>query len=216
MQKRTPHFLRLQHDDTNEGSDAKCDRSESKKFQENTNWKVVSEIVKIDASPWLTIYGERIQDTDRMQMLDYWRVTKDHSAVIVTIHRNQFIFPKPVYRVGVDEITLDFPGGRIPPGKEPMDVVPTILERELGIDSDDLHQVKTLNEKGWAINSSFNNQKLYGFVAHVKDDVDLDVALLYNRTVNVNDEKEIQKLLSEDLLCLQCRALLREWQLTSN
>jgi len=171
-------------------------------------WKVVNELVKIQ-SPWLTIIGERIQD-DRDKLLDYWRVEKDDSAVIVTIHRGQFIFPKPIYRVGVDETTLDFPGGRVPGDGSAVEVVPKILERELGIEDSAIYRIASLNSKGWPINSSFSNQKLFGFVAEIKDDVDLDPSFLHTSSYSIIDTDEIGQLL-EELTCLQCRAVLLEW-----
>ena len=172
------------------------------------DWKVMSELVKIE-SPWLTIIGERIQD-DRDQLLDYWRVSKDDSAVVVTIHRGRFVFPRPVYRVGVGQATLDFPGGRIPRGVPAIDVAPRILQRELGIDDSAIRRLESLNSKGWPVNSSFSNQKLFGFVVEIKEEVELDPSFLHQTSYFFDDSGEMTKLL-EELTCLQCRAVLMEW-----
>ena len=65
-----------------------------------------------------------------------------------------------------------------------------------------------LNNEGWAVNSSFSNQKLYGFVANIEPNAKLDPELVvgtYSLTLD-----GIQNLL-EEITCLQCRAVLMEW-----
>ncbi|MGC9502483.1 NUDIX hydrolase [Baaleninema sp.] len=171
-------------------------------------WETISQFVAI-RSPWLTLIGERLKD-DRDRLLDYWRVEKADSAVVVTLHRDRFALPKPVYRPGVGEITLDFPGGRVPTDTAPIEVVPEILQRELGVGEDQIDRLLTLNSEGWLVNSSFSNQKLFGFVAEIRADAQLDDRLLWETRYQVNETKEIDRLL-EALTCLQCRAVLLEW-----
>lgn len=171
-------------------------------------WETISQFVAI-RSPWLTLIGERLKD-DRDRLLDYWRVEKADSAVIMTLHRDRFALPKPVYRPGVGEITLDFPGGRVPTDTAPIEVVPEILQRELGVGEDQIDRLLTLNSDGWLVNSSFSNQKLFGFVAEIRADAQLDDRLLWETRYQVNETKEIDRLL-EALTCLQCRAVLLEW-----
>ena len=135
-------------------------------------WDVLSRFVEI-RSPWVTLIGEKLRD-HRSQIFEYWRVEKVDSAVILTIQQDKFVLPLPTYRPGLGEATLDFPGGRVPPERDAIDVVPQILDRELGIATDDILQIESLNENGWAINSSFSNQKLYGFVAELKPKFESD------------------------------------------
>lgn len=62
---------------------------------------------------------------------------------------------------------------------------------------------------GWAINSSFSNQKLYSFVAKINPDTAVTpekIGATYPLT-----SSGIKNLL-QDLTCLQCRAILLEWQ----
>jgi len=169
-------------------------------------WDVLSRFVEI-RSPWLTLIGEKLRD-NRSQILEYWRVEKANSAVILTIQKDQFVLPVPMYRPGLGEATLDFPGGRVPADRDAIDVVPQILERELGAAAGEILQVQPLNETGWAINSSFSNQKLYGFVAELKPNFAGDrdkIGVKYPIT-----SEGIAELL-RDLTCLQCRAVLLEW-----
>jgi hypothetical protein len=67
--------------------------------------------------------------------------------------------------------TLDFPGGRVLAEQKPVDAIPNILNRELGINKSDISHLAPLNQTGWAINSSFSNQKLYGFVAEINPEI---------------------------------------------
>ncbi|MDJ0554860.1 MAG: NUDIX hydrolase [Microcoleaceae cyanobacterium MO_207.B10] len=177
----------------------------------NTNkWNTLDCFVKI-SSPWLTLIGEHLQD-DRGKVIDYWRVEKADSVVILTIQSGNFLFPIPMYRPGLGENTLDFPGGRVPSGQKPVAIVPKILERELGITAAAIAHLTPLNTTGWAINSSFSNQKLYGFVAEIDSNVLISDQLL--GAVYPTTELGISNLL-QDLTCLQCRSVLLEWQYQS-
>ena len=190
------------------------DESTGRSIASAKPWKNMGEIVTI-TSPWLTLKGERLLD-DADNLLDYWRVEKDDSAVILVLHRGHLVFPKPVWRVGLHATTLDFPGGRVPRGMAPQDVVGRILERELQIDSETAIKTwQALNEdQGWPVNSSFSNQKLFGFVVELHNDVELDYeAVLHPKTYDPNNPSDLELLLQEDLLCLQCRAVLLEWRL---
>ena len=171
------------------------------------HWKLLDRFVEM-RSAWLTLIGEHFQD-NRGKNLEYWRVEKADSVIILTIKSDKFLFPTPAYRPGLDRITLDFPGGRIPPDKTPETTVPDILKRELGIVPADIIQLAPLNTVGWAINSSFSNQKLYGFAAKIHPDAMVTpekVGATYPLT-----SSGINRLL-QDLTCLQCRAVLLEWQ----
>jgi hypothetical protein len=177
---------------------------------ETKNWRTLDCLIKIN-TPWLTLIGEKLED-DRQQVLDYWRVEKADSVVIITIQNNQFILPHASYRPGVQQVTLDFPGGRVNQGISPNLAALEILSRELGISNVDIVSLNPLNQVGWMINSSFSNQKLYGFVAEINPNTLINrerVGKIYPTT-----STGISQLLT-DLTCLQCRAILREW-LASN
>lgn len=169
-------------------------------------WQVRDRLLEIH-SPWVTVIRERLED-DRGQLLDYWRVEKADSAVIITQQGDRLVLPPPSYRPGVGTLTLDFPGGRIKGDRPPIEVVPEILQRELGIPVTAIRQIIPLNPSGWEINSAFSNQKLYGFVATVNSEWDIPgdrLGATYPTTT-----LGIRTLLQQ-LTCLQCRALLLEW-----
>mmetsp|Transcript_37967 Transcript_37967/g.77275 ORF Transcript_37967/g.77275 Transcript_37967/m.77275 type:complete len:313 (-) Transcript_37967:390-1328(-) len=154
-------------------------------------WKKLSDIMTLE-TPWFTLLGERLLD-DRHRTLDYYRVRRSHSAVIIVIHKgsNSILLPrKAQYRPGVQQATLDFCGGRIGSharsiGDVMDSVIPHILERELGdlVSSyvDDVESVSCLNhgahpaatceDIGWPVDSSFSSQRLLGFVAHLREDL---------------------------------------------
>lgn len=180
------------------------------------NWTCLNRFVEIK-SPWLTLIGEKWED-DQQTILEYWRVEKAHSLIILPIQKgnialspssqDHLLLPKPFYRPGLGMTTLDFPGGRLLPEQQPETLIPQILQRELGISPNQITELSVINAQGWAVNSSFSNQKLYGYVAYLSPDLRLESPLLgasyaVSRTA-------IAELLRQ-LHCLQCRALLLEW-----
>ena len=116
-------------------------------------WKLKERFVEI-RSPGLAFIGERWFE-EKEQLLDYWRIEKANSAVIVTIQNGQFLLPVPTYRPGLGKTTLDFPGGRVALGEPPVTAVAEILLRELVIAKEAIKNLMALNSNGWAINSSF-------------------------------------------------------------
>jgi len=173
---------------------------------DRASWQILDRFVEI-RSPWVTFIGEHLQD-DTGKILDYWRVEKEDSVIIIPIQNQQFLFPIPMYRPGVGEKTLDFPGGRVPTGKTPLEVAPIILKRELGITENAIECLSPINKEGWAINSSFSNQKLYGFVTKISQDFAMNPELL--GTMYRTSQDGISTLLNK-LTCLQCRSLLLEF-----
>lgn len=186
-------------------------------------WQTLSSTATI-SSPWLTVHCERLLDTGG-QTLDYWRVERASSAVVLTIHQDHLVFPRPQYRPGVGRVTLDFAGGRVPRAEEGTDEDATaaawgILERELGLADarSAVRELRALNSPacgGWAVDSSFSSQRLFGFVATLSDGAQLDGARLHPRRYDVRDAAQMEALLwGGELRCLQCRAVLMEWLLS--
>lgn len=179
----------------------------AKNNQSSDPWKLVKPLLEIP-SPWVTVIAEQLRD-NQGRILEYWRVEKADSVVILTIQNQRLLLPQPMYRPGVGKITLDFPGGRVPSEKTPLESVPIIVEKELGIKPCDIDKITPLNHQGWEINSSFSNQKLYGFVAEILPNILVDQDYLgatYPTTI-----LGIEDLL-KDLVCLQCRGILLEWK----
>ena len=171
-----------------------------------TPWRTLERFLELNTR-WLSLIGEKLEN-NRQEILDYWRVEKADSVVIITIQNNQIILPNSSYRPGVKQVTLDFPGGRVNQGLSPKNAALETLRRELGINEFDLVSLNPLNQVGWAINSSFSNQKLYGFVAEISPQIIVNskqIEKIYPKT-----SEGINNLL-KDLKCLQCRAVLQEW-----
>lgn len=162
-------------------------------------------------SRWVTLIGEYLQN-DQDQTLEYWRVEKADSVIIVPIQNQQFLLPPPTYRHGIAMETWDFPGGRVPDGHPPQTVVANILERELGLKYDAVANLTPLNSTGWVVNSSFSNQCLYGFVAHLHPAAKISSDFVGNAFPTTHEGvKQLLNILS----CLQCRTVLMEWWLAS-
>jgi hypothetical protein len=70
-----------------------------------------------------------------------------------------------------------------------------------------------LNTEGWAVNSSFSNQKLYGFIAQIQEDTTLP--LQFAATTYPANSTGVDRLLHK-ITCLQCRAVLLEWYTQRN
>ncbi|WP_410176005.1 NUDIX domain-containing protein [Pseudanabaena galeata] len=179
-------------------------------MQPNTpqNWQVQDRFLEMH-SRWMSLIGEHLQD-DHGEILEYWRIEKADSVIVIPIQGDRILLPQPSYRAGIGQITLDFSGGRVTAGQNPQLAAIATLKRELGIEASEIVQLIPLNTEGWAINSSFSNQKLYGFVSHLEPKAELSpeiVAVTYPLTSN-----GVKKLL-EEITCLQCRAVLLEWRL---
>lgn len=179
-------------------------------------WKVRDRFLEL-RSQWMTLIGEHLQ-TPEGQELEYWRIEKADSVIVLPIQRNCILLPSPSYRPGIGQFTLDFPGGRVAEGQNPTEAAMTALQRELGIVAASITELIPLNNQGWAVNSSFSNQKLYGFVAHIQENVVReDAALLSELAITTYPVSStgVHQLLQE-ITCLQCRAVLLEWWFTQH
>lgn len=158
-------------------------------------------------SRWFTLLGEHWLD-HQGQQLEYWRVERAHSVIVLPLLNQQILLPPPMYRPGIGKATYDFPGGRLPAETSPEAAAIAILHRELGLPQSAIAQLQALNPEGWAINSSFSNQQLYGWIAQLHPNVTLPPDRIgYAASL---DRTGIQALL-QFLTCLQCRTVLLEW-----
>ena len=94
-------------------------------------WRVVKKVLTFD-NIWLDLISEKLED-HQGNIIDYWRVEKADSVIVIVIYQNYFILPSPMYRHGIGEETLDFAGGRITTDWTPLQMVSVILDRELKI-----------------------------------------------------------------------------------
>jgi hypothetical protein len=172
-----------------------------------SNWETLDRFVEIN-SRWVTLIGEHLKTTEG-QIVEYWRVEKADSVVVLTIQAEKLLFPAPMYRPGVASATLDFPGGRVPEAATPAAAVPAIIKKELGVTESTIARIQPINTTGWEINSSFSNQKLYGFVAELHPTATVNSELI-GAAYPVTPDGICDLL--KNLTCLQCRALLLEWQ----
>ncbi len=167
-------------------------------------WPVQQTLMDLH-NPWLRLVGERLQTPDQ-QTVDYWRVEKADSAIVLPIWRGQVVVPPMVYRPGLGQATLDLPGGRVAPGQDPADAAPAILQRELGIEAAGLMTLEPLNTEGWPVNSSFSNQRLFGFRATLTDE---DHPFPPGSQYFSSTPEGLRHLL-QAISCLQCRAVVLE------
>ncbi|MEB3290205.1 MAG: NUDIX hydrolase [Leptolyngbya sp.] len=165
----------------------------------------VQQILMDLRNPWLRLVGERLQTPDQ-DTVDYWRVERADSALVLPIWRRQVVVPPAVYRPGLGQTTLDLPGGRVTAGQDPADAAQAILHRELRLETDHILTLERLNIEGWPVNSSFSNQRLFGFRARLTDAAPSfpSGSQFYPFT-----PAGLRHLLGH-LTCLQCRAVVME------
>ncbi len=172
-----------------------------------STWQRLSEIVRLE-SQWVRLIGERWR-CDQGKELEYWRVEKVDSVIVLPVQNGRLFCVRPSFRPGIQRATLDFPGGRLPAGQRPEDMAPFLLERELGLPAAAIRRVTALNHQPWIINSAFSNQGLWGLVAEIDPDCTIPpqhIGLSAPATA-----PGVAQLL-DALDCLQCRAVLFEWQ----
>ncbi len=172
-------------------------------------WTCASSIVSID-SPWVRMLAERWID-DQGRPLDYWRVERAHSVIVIPLWRRQVLLPQPQFRPGVQGLTLDLPGGRLPAAMTPAQAGPLLLQKELGIDPTSINTIEILNAQGWIINSSFSNQLLYGLLATLNDSASIDMSRVHR---SVAHNFSAIAAFTQELECLQCRSVLQTWLLS--
>lgn len=177
-----------------------------KQPEPESRWIVKDQFLELQ-SRWLTLIGEHFQDSQG-NLLEYWRVEKADSVVVLPIGGDRLWLPRPSYRPGLGTATLDFPGGRVAPDQSPEQAAIAALQRELGVTDAEIAQLSRLNSQGWPINSSFSNQKLYGFVAYLASAA---LAPLDTLAEPYPATQEGLEILLDRLLCLQCRSVLLTW-----
>lgn len=135
--------------------------------------------------------------------MEYYRVQRADSIIVIPIINGKLLLPQKYYRHGINEVTLDFPGGRLEKDVSIEDCVKGIINREILVEDKSIKKIEVLNEDGWYVDSSFSSQKLYGVITHidVKNNnflrlVDIDVSLIG---------------ILEELQCMQCRTVFNEW-----
>jgi hypothetical protein len=168
-------------------------------------WRLVERFATL-RTRWFALLGEYLE-TEHGEVLEYWRVERADSVIVMPLANGSLWLPPPVYRPGVGTATLDFPGGRIATDCTPAEAATGVLARELGVEAGDIVTLAALNEEGWLINSSFSNQRLFAFVAELGA-----TARPRLRGVEFPANASGIAALTEQLQCLQCRAVLHEWQ----
>jgi hypothetical protein len=170
-------------------------------------WQVLSRMAEVQ-TPWMSMIGERWREGAGRE-LEYWRVEKPDSLLVVTVHNGRLIAPVRSFRPGVGRMTLDFAGGRLDDPSTLAQTALAIVRREFKLNADDLFESQEpLNLVGWDVDSATSNQRVFGVAAELRRDVQvLDDRLGASYPATGAGGRE---LLSE-LVCLQCRAVLSEW-----
>lgn len=167
------------------------------------DWERGETIATIE-SPWVRLIAERWRD-DAGRQLDYWRVEHTHAVIVAAVRGDRLLLPRPQFRPGLGQATLDLPGGRLPAAAAPLDAAAAIVARELGLPPGAVRDLRLLNPSGWPVNSSFSNQLLYGVAATI--DPDSTPTRPYEEARY--DRAGLTDLLQR-LVCLQCRAVVLE------
>lgn len=156
---------------------------------------------------WVTLVGERYTD-HRGKRLEYYRVERADSVIVLPLHRESLLTALPAFRPGIGEVCLDFPGGRI--GERSVEeAARDLLLQELNLPAEMLLDLAPLNRNGWAVDSSFSDQRLFGMLARLRSDP-LPEGAAYERFALT---PEGRRDLLHAIACAQCRLVLLEYLL---
>jgi len=158
-------------------------------------WKKNANILTLK-SKWVDIYCDSYS-VDK-ETIEYWTVQRPSSLIILTIHNEDFILLKNNFRPGINELAIDFPGGRLE-NNNLFENAKKILQRELSLEEND-YILSLLSDTGFPSDSSFSSQKVYYGIAKIKMDVILEEETFMR--YNISSEREE---LFKKLTCLQCR-----------
>jgi len=157
---------------------------------------------------WVTLVGEHYTD-QRGEWLEYYRAERADSVIVLPVHGDALLCPPRTFRPGIGETTLDFPGGRVQ-GNSVEEAARRILLRELNLSEEILLDLRLMTRRGWPVDSSFSNQRLFGAVARLRPDpLPQDVGECHPLS-----PKGKERLLHE-LKCAQCRLVLLHYLLES-
>lgn len=158
--------------------------------------KLDSSIV-VDAK-WVTVRKDHYLSNGG-QTLEYWLVERSDSAIILVRQGGKFVLGDQQMRPGVEQQTLDFPGGRVN-GDDPKAAAEQCVRREFQLDVNvGLPRLELVFNEPLFVDSAFSNQKVYAYTVDVPEDVALE------------GTRYTTEQLFERLQCLQCRAALLEW-----
>ena len=153
---------------------------------------------------WVTLIGEHYTD-HRGKRLEYYRAERSDSVIVLPIQENTLLCAPRTFRPGVGESTLDFPGGRVD-ANSVEETAQRILLRELDLTADMLQDLELMNNRGWPVDSSFSDQRLFGAVARIRPEAAPQGAV--ERFPLTSDG---QADLLRELECAQCRLVLLQF-----
>ena len=94
-------------------------------------WKLLSSSPLV-ASPWFTLYRERVE-TGRGHVLDpYWRVEAPSWVCVVAVTPDDRVVLVEQYRRGCDRVVRELPAGNLEPGEDPAQCAVRELAEETG------------------------------------------------------------------------------------
>ena len=171
-------------------------------------WNKIKEVLHIK-SDWMDLYVEMWKKGN--ESIEYWRISKKDSLIVIGLQGGRLILPRPDFRVGVSEVTLDFAGGRVEDHSENGLKITAlkIAHRELGLEKEYVKEIDLLDAKGKYVNSSFNDQKIYVALIHINEQV------IINKECKVFGIKQLA-LLYEQLKCMQCAYALELFERNYN
>lgn len=176
-----------------------------------SNWALQRTFLQLQTQ-WVTLIGETYLDA-KQQTREYYRVSKADSVVVLPVLGAGILTAAPQYRPGVQRSTVDFPGGRVQQDGGLRTDALRVLQAELGVRASMVQSLRVLDARGWPVNSSFSNQKLFGCVAVLDD-----AATLANGHAEAGhytlDQQGLQAL-SSVLDCMQCRTVLFHYLLAT-
>ena len=167
------------------------------------SWRHIGERLRLK-SRWVTVVCDQWQVADGV--IDYWRVERPNSVVVVPWTQSGVYVLAPNYRPGIASSTTDFPGGRWEE-RSSEDAAYGILKREVGLSPGDLQDLRPVG-RARNVDSSFSSQQL--MVYSVKLIAPLSTGQL--SLIPIRHFTDFQKARAS-IDCLQCSSALTDWYL---
>ncbi len=99
-------------------------------------WDVLDRCLLLDASPWLSLWVERVRLPDGRQVADFLQVEQPDFAIVFGVVEPDRVLAIRHYKHGPRRVNLGLPAGYVAPGELPLAAAHRELKEETGYEAD--------------------------------------------------------------------------------
>ncbi len=118
------------------------------KAQQKEGWKVKSEDLVHDGSPWLKLFNQTVILPDGREIDDYYRLTLPDYTVVYALTEDHNVLTLRSYKHGLGEVTHALPGGIIEPSEGPLIAAQRELLEETGYEASNWQSLGSFTVNG--------------------------------------------------------------------